>query len=107
MSLTRNEVYVKALLEGYEELREKRYYGLWHISDVFADLEEAMRLADLTDRQRETLRLYYFEHNEQSEIAERLGISQRVVSFHVESAIKKIANTYEHWEALEYVNKTI
>lgn len=107
MGLNPYEVYVKALLEGHEELREKRYRGLWHVSDVLADLEEAIELADLNEKQQLMIRLYYEEQLEQHEMSEQYGLTQSTISYHLRTAIKKIANIYEQWEALEHVDETI
>jgi DNA-directed RNA polymerase specialized sigma24 family protein len=101
MSLTRQEIYVKALLEGYEELQEKKYSGKWHLADEMMDLERAIELADLTDRQREALELVYFMHRLHSEAGDSLGIARQKVGFHLSAAVKKIASIYEQWEALD------
>jgi RNA polymerase sigma factor (sigma-70 family) len=102
MSLTRQEIYVKALLEGYEELQEKKYSGKWHLADELMDLDRAISLSDLTPKQSEVLNLYYFSHMNQSEVASALKCGQDVVSRHVSAAVRKIASIYEQWEALEY-----
>lgn len=107
MSLSKYEIYVKALLDGYRELQEKRYYGLWHVSDVLADFEEAIGLAELTERQAQVISLYFEKHMHQDEVASTLGIARQTVTEHLRTAIKKIANIYEQWEALEYVDEII
>lgn len=100
MSLTVNEIYVRALLEGYTELSEKRYQGRWHLSDVLSDLDKAIESAGLTSKQREALELVYFEHKEHEEAAVVMGTARVTVTYHIHFAIKKIANIYESWEAL-------
>lgn len=105
MTLTKHEIYVKALLEGYEDLQEKKMYaGKWHLADELMTLDRAIELADLTDKQREALSLYFRYDLGQEDAAQRMGISQPMITKHVGTAIKKIANIYEKWEALEYVN---
>lgn len=105
MSSCKYEIYVRALLDYREELEEKKYVGLWHLPDELADLDEAVRIADLTDRQREIIRLIFVQHKEQAEVANLLLISQPMVHKHVQAAIRKIANIYQQWEALDYVNE--
>jgi DNA-directed RNA polymerase specialized sigma subunit len=102
MSLTRNEIYVKALLEGYEELQEKKYSGKWHLADEMMDLQRAIELADLTLKQRQVLNEIFVKQNDQYKAAEVLGVSQPMVFKHLTYAVKKIASIYEQWEALEY-----
>ncbi len=105
MTLTKHEIYVKALLEGYEDLNEKKMYaGKWHLADELMTLDRAIELADLTDKQREALSLYFRYDLGQEDTAQRMGVSQPMITKHVATAIKKIANIYEEWEALEYVN---
>jgi RNA polymerase sigma factor (sigma-70 family) len=102
--MVKHEIYVEALLEYYYELDAKRGSGIYHLSDELLDLDTAIQKAVLTDKQREIIRLYYGTHAEQSEISSVLGISQPMVHKHAKSAIRKIANIYEQWEALEYAN---
>ena len=105
MTLTKHEIYVKALLEGYEDLQEKKLFaGKWHLADELMTLDRAIEMADLTDKQRKALRLVYFEYMEHSEASALIGTSRVNVTLHIGAAIKKIANIYEKWEALEYVN---
>jgi DNA-directed RNA polymerase specialized sigma24 family protein len=104
MTLSKQEIYVKALLDGYEELHEKKYSGKWHLSDEMLDLERAIELADLTDKQREAVQLVYGKHLEQSEAATLLGIGQPRIHNRISAAVKKIARIYEQWEALEYAD---
>ena len=57
--------------------------------------EAVDRLLDvLTDRQRKTVELYFMEGLTQQEIAERLGIGQRSVSYALEAAVKKIKKVF-------------
>jgi RNA polymerase sigma factor (sigma-70 family) len=48
-------------------------------AELVAALHELLS-SHLTDRQRQIIELYFFEHRTQQEIAARLGISQQVVS---------------------------
>lgn len=98
------EIYVKALLEFRDELEEKKYLGLWHLPDELADLDEAIKRAELTPKQREVIDLMYSKYLEQDEVAELWECSQQNVSRHVQAAVRKIANIYEQWEALEHVS---
>ncbi|PAE24050.1 sigma factor-like helix-turn-helix DNA-binding protein [Bacillus sp. 7894-2] len=98
------EFYVKALLEFRDELEEKKYLGLWHLPDELADLDEAIELAELTIKQREVIDLLYVKYFDGVEVAEKLGVEPSTVTRHAQAAVRKIANIYEQWEALEHVN---
>lgn len=66
-------------------------------AEVLAD-KELKRLyaamSKLTERQMEIIQLYYYEGMNQEEVAEELGISQRAVSYSLESALKKIRKNF-------------
>lgn len=57
-----------------------RLYAGMVMTRIILDHED-----DLTERQREVVRLYYREAHEQKEIAAMLGISQQAVSDHLEA----------------------
>ncbi|WP_079516544.1 sigma factor-like helix-turn-helix DNA-binding protein [Rossellomorea marisflavi] len=97
-----HEIYVEALLEHLDGLQEKRNMGMYHLSDELLDLEHAIKDADLTDRQLAAIELYFAQGYTQHEAAPMLGVSRQMVAKHLESAIRKIANIYEQWEALDY-----
>jgi DNA-directed RNA polymerase specialized sigma subunit len=99
--MSKHEVYVKALLEYRAELSESRDRGNYALVDELADLENAVGVANLTDKQREALRLYYGEVRTEREVAYILGVYQRAVSKSLDAAVGKIAKVYENWEALE------
>ena len=100
MSLTEYEIYVKALLLNRTRMEERGETGAkWNVVEELSDLDSAIKRAGLTDRQREVITLYSKEY-QSPEIAEILRISQQTVSFHWASAVRKIANIYESWEAL-------
>ena len=51
-------------------------------------------LAHLTDRQREVIRLYYFDELNQEEIASKLKITQQATSKALNQAIQRIKNVF-------------
>jgi DNA-directed RNA polymerase specialized sigma24 family protein len=103
MSLSKHEIYVKALLMNQERMNERGSYGAkWNVVDEVEDLALAIEKADLTSRQRDVVYLLTQEY-EQPEISEVMGIGQPRVHKHMYAAIRKIANIYEQWEALEDV----
>lgn len=77
---------------------------MWHLSDEMLDLETAIKAADLTEKQHQAISLVFFEHLEHKEASDMLGVERSVVSRHIRNAIKKIANIYEMWEALDNVS---
>ena len=64
---------------------------------MLADLAEAVRLAGLTERQREALALVYDEDLTQVEAGKRMGVNREVVQEHVEKACEAIADIYYYW----------
>lgn len=96
------EVKVRTLLESVLQLKERRFYGGdYDAIDELVDLEQAIELAELTDRQTEVLHLLYVEGLTQSETANLLGLSsQSTVSEHCYAAIRKIADIYKDWGVL-------
>lgn len=64
---------------------------------MLADLATAIELADLTDRQRECLRLVYVDGLGENEVARVLGIARNTVNVHLNTACNKIAEVYESW----------
>ncbi|WP_255317446.1 sigma factor-like helix-turn-helix DNA-binding protein [Bacillus licheniformis] len=64
---------------------------------MLLDLHNAIELADLTDRQREAIRLVYFEDLTQVEAGKRMGIAQQNVSDPIDRAAEKIADIYYYW----------
>ena len=62
------------------------------------DLQTAVELAGLTDRQRQALRLRFVELKTQEEVAlEMDGITQVGVHYHLQGALKRIAAVYRRW----------
>lgn len=44
----------------------------------------------LTERQREVVTSYFFDELTQQQIADKLGVSQRAVAYHMEAALKRL-----------------
>ncbi len=102
MSRSKYEIYVEALLDYYLELKEKRDLGLWHIADELSDLEKAVDEADLTRMQRQCIHYAFMQGMRHADVGAVLGVTRQSVDYHVNTAIRKIANIYRQWEALEY-----
>lgn len=97
------ELLVGAMLEHINELNSHQYIGNYNVTEELADLREAIKLANLTEKQREVIRLVYFEDMRQGDASGVLGIKQSALSLHAGAAKKKIAQVYKQWEALEDV----
>ena len=93
---------VGALLDHYYEIYEKQFEGRYHLTALISDLREAIRRAELTNKQKQAIRLYYFDGLDQIEVADTLGINRSSVSRSLQLAKKKIARIYAQWE--EYDN---
>ncbi|MFR0656756.1 sigma-70 family RNA polymerase sigma factor, partial [Pantoea sp. SIMBA_079] len=84
-------------------LETRRYTGDEAASDLIIDLKEAIRLAKLTDKQRDVLQLHYVYGYKQREIGAQLGIERSVVSRHLLAAEKKITKVYARWSKLDRI----
>lgn len=100
---------VDRLLRDIHALRERRFRaGDYAACDLLIDLESAVALANLTDRQREVIDLIYEKDLRQQEVADALGIAQQVVQQHAVGALKRIARIFAEWDygeidvAMEY-----
>lgn len=58
-----------------------------HTLEIFRQVLELVR-TELTQRQREVVQLYYFGRLTETQIAERLGIPQQVVSQHLHGVMR-------------------
>jgi predicted DNA-binding protein (UPF0251 family) len=88
---------VKQLLGDYHAFRARQYLGDYEAVVVLADLADAVRLAGLTERQRQALALVYDEDLTQVEAGRRLGIAQQNVGMAVDRACESIADIYYYW----------
>ena len=73
--------------EYNRSLPEERRRHEKHTRRVFQQVNELIR-TELTARQRQTVRLYYFARLTEEEIGRRLGIPQQVVSQHLHGILR-------------------
>ncbi|RWQ72538.1 sigma factor-like helix-turn-helix DNA-binding protein [Bacillus cereus] len=88
---------VDLLLRHLPYMKERRYNGDYDASIVLLDLETAISNADLADRQRQVLRLVYFEDMKQEDIATVIGVSRPMVSLYKRLIVRKVAAVFERW----------
>ncbi|MDA2638233.1 sigma factor-like helix-turn-helix DNA-binding protein [Bacillus cereus] len=88
---------VDLLLRHLPYMKELRYNGDYDASIVLLDLETAISNADLTDRQRQVLRLVYFEDMKQTQVAVEMGITAPTVNLYKRLLAQKIAAVFERW----------
>jgi DNA-directed RNA polymerase specialized sigma24 family protein len=88
---------VKQLLGDYHAFKTRQFLGDYEAVVVLADLAEAVRLAGLTERQRQALALVYDEDLTQVEAGKRLGLAQDAVSHLINRACDAIADIYYYW----------
>lgn len=97
---------VKALLRKYQELYEwAMQSGDYAVVDVLVDTSRAMRLAKLTNRQKECIALHLILDMKASDVADILGISQSLVSQSVNSGCQRIAQVFKAWKYTERADK--
>jgi DNA-directed RNA polymerase specialized sigma24 family protein len=88
---------VKQLLGDYHAFQARQYLGDYEAVVVLADLAEAVRLAQLTERQRQAVELVYGADLTQVEAGKRLGIAQNTLSEALDRACEAIADVYYFW----------
>lgn len=88
---------VKMLLSDYPKFVSRKRLGEYEAAEVLLDLHNAIELADLTDRQREAIRLVYFEDLTQVEAGKRMGVGKDSVNHLINRAAESIADIYYYW----------
>jgi RNA polymerase sigma factor (sigma-70 family) len=88
---------LRILLSDYHALLNRQYQGDYDAVVLLADLQNAVELAKLTERQSEALRLVYEEDLTQEEAGKLMGIAQNSVSEAVDRAVENIAEVYWFW----------
>jgi hypothetical protein len=92
-----NPTGLRILLSDYHALVNRQYMGDYDAVVLLVDLRKAIAMAQLTDRQRQALRLVYEEDLTQEEAGKRMGVHRLVVQEHVEKAIEAISEVYYYW----------
>ena len=88
---------IDLLLRHLPYMQERRFNGDYAASDVLMDMETVISNADLTDRQRQVLRLVYFEDMKQTQVAVEMGITPPTVNLYKRLLAQKIAGVFERW----------
>ncbi|HDX9511329.1 TPA: sigma-70 family RNA polymerase sigma factor [Bacillus cereus] len=88
---------INLLLRHLPYMRERRYNVDYDANIVLLDLETVISNADLTDRQRQVLRLVYFEDMKQRDVAISLGVTVSTVNLYNRLLAQKIAAVFERW----------
>jgi DNA-directed RNA polymerase specialized sigma24 family protein len=89
---------VKQLLGDYHAFQARQYLGDYEAVVVLADLAEAVRLAQLTERQRQAVELVYGADLTQKAAGERMGgLAKNTVSELVDRACEAVADVYYYW----------
>lgn len=83
---------VQTLFSNIYHVQEKRYIrGDYDASIMLIDFHRSVIATQLTDRQKQVLRLVFVQELTQQEVGRLLKITQQAVSDHVNTAIRKIA----------------
>lgn len=91
----------RAILRNLHALNERRYVGDTNASDTLVDFAYAVKRANLTARQAESLRLVYVEDLTQKVAGERMGITQQAVELMANAATESINAVYEMWSWMD------
>ncbi|MFB5568647.1 sigma factor-like helix-turn-helix DNA-binding protein [Bacillus cereus] len=90
---------VEKLLEDTHKIRSRALdRGDMAAIDLLVDLESAIELAPLTDKQRRVVELYYKNDLSQKATAALMDCDTSTVSRHRKAALKHITNVYKQWE---------
>lgn len=89
---------VKALLRDYTKIRDQGYEkGDTNAIVMLVDLEAALLLAGLTDRQSEIIRQVYVDDKTMDDVAAAIGITRQTVAEDLTEAHRRIAAVYAMW----------
>jgi DNA-directed RNA polymerase specialized sigma24 family protein len=88
---------LRILLSDYHALINRQYAGDYDAVVLLADLQKAVEMARLTERQSEALRLVYELGLTQEEAGRAMGIGRRAVGYFVEDAVAAISEVYWYW----------
>lgn len=88
---------VRLLLGDYHALQARQYAGDYDAVVILIDMRSAMANANLTERQREALRMVFFDDMAQVDVAHKLRVSKQTVNRLVTVALAKVARVYEAW----------
>lgn len=97
--------YARGILQNYISLVERRFLGDMVAIDTLIDLERAIELAELTERQKETIYYRYMRGFSPKESAEKIGIARTTLVEHEQMAINAINEVYIMWAYMEGVEK--
>lgn len=91
----------KAVLSNIHALKERRYKGDLAASDALIDFECALKLAKLTARQAEAIRLVFDVGMKQKDAAAQMGVSQPTLAEFIAKATEELDEVYEMWAWLD------
>ena len=87
-----------ALLQNCQYISSRRFSGDYGACDTLLDLNRAIWLARLTDRQREVVTCIYEGNMTQSEAARAMHVSQEAVNKTLTAAHRRINRVYMQWD---------
>jgi DNA-directed RNA polymerase specialized sigma24 family protein len=89
---------VAQLLRDRHRIGERRFKGDTAASDILLDLDKAIAMARITDRQALAITLVHGLDLTQSDAAAELGITRQAVAQALDTAYAKIARIYRWWK---------
>ncbi|MEX1029582.1 MAG: sigma factor-like helix-turn-helix DNA-binding protein [Paenibacillaceae bacterium] len=93
---------VAVLLHDRSRLSSRRYVGDYTASDILIDLDRAIRLAQLTERQSQVIKFVFTLDMTQEAAAIAMQVTQVAVSKTLNGACKRIANVFQNWDYNDY-----
>jgi DNA-directed RNA polymerase specialized sigma subunit len=100
---------VKSLLRDYNTLHDRGYdKGDYNAVIMLVDLECAIMIAGLTDRQFAIIKLTYIYDMTQNDIVTTIaGVTQQTVSEELAEAHRRIAAVYDYWRKTDNATEII
>jgi len=88
---------VSAFLEDVYLIEKEAENGDYTAIDILADLQTAMHLAELTDREIALIDLYYTQGYTYAEIGGLLDAHRTTIARQIKESCEKIAEVYLYW----------
>ena len=104
MSFARNPLFplstsegVEFVFEEYFKLQEQKFHNQ-DVLDLMIDFETAFNRAELTEKMKQCIDLYYFKGYSYAECGRMVGTSGVAVFKNVQNGLEKIAKVFRDWE---------
>lgn len=88
---------VKQLFQQYAYLESRRNDGDLNAVDILIDLDSAIQMSGINDRQRQFIHQHYVQGYTQQEVADSHGVLRTSVANSIKRAESRIQEVYTKW----------